>query len=99
MTGTPDNRIFAPEVMGYIDFILKAKTVGLTLSEMRRVIEVAHHGANPCPRDALLADVLLRSITGFRNQAGSLSAFAAHRTSIMHCGSCDLNICDTVSRW
>jgi DNA-binding transcriptional MerR regulator len=35
-------RIFAPEVMCYIDFILKAKTVGLTLSEMRRVIEVAH---------------------------------------------------------
>ena len=42
-------RIFAPEVMRYIDFILKAKTVGLTLSEMRRVIEVAHDGANPCP--------------------------------------------------
>ena len=35
--------------MRYIDFILKAKTVGLTLSEMRRVIEVAHDGANPCP--------------------------------------------------
>jgi hypothetical protein len=33
--------------MRYIDFILKAKTVGLTLSEMRRVIEVAHDGANP----------------------------------------------------
>jgi DNA-binding transcriptional MerR regulator len=42
-------RIFAPEVMRYIDFILKAKTVGLTLSEMRRVIEVAHDGANLCP--------------------------------------------------
>lgn len=42
-------RIFAPEVMRYIDFIRKAKTVGLTLSEMRRVIEVAHDGANPCP--------------------------------------------------
>jgi DNA-binding transcriptional MerR regulator len=42
-------RIFAPEVMRYIDFILKAKTVGLTLSEMKRVIEVAHDGKNPCP--------------------------------------------------
>jgi len=42
-------RIFAPEVIRYIDFILKAKTLGLTLSEMRRVIEIAHDGGNPCP--------------------------------------------------
>jgi hypothetical protein len=28
-------RIFAPEVMRYIDFILKAKTVGLTLSGVK----------------------------------------------------------------
>lgn len=42
-------RVFAPEVMRYIDFILKAKTVGLTLSEMKRAIELAEHGENPCP--------------------------------------------------
>ena len=42
-------RIFAPDVMRYIDFILKAKTVGLTLAEMKRVIELAHDGGNPCP--------------------------------------------------
>ncbi len=42
-------RVFAPEVMRYIDFILKAKTVGLTLSEMKRAIELAANGENPCP--------------------------------------------------
>ena len=42
-------RVFAPEVTHYIDFILKAKSVCLTLSEMKRVIELAHHGKNPCP--------------------------------------------------
>jgi DNA-binding transcriptional MerR regulator len=42
-------RIFDPAVMRYIDFILKAKTVGLTLSEMKRVIELANDGGNPCP--------------------------------------------------
>lgn len=42
-------RLFAPEVMRYIDFILKAKTVGLTLSEMKRIIELTRHGENPCP--------------------------------------------------
>lgn len=42
-------RIFTPEVNRYIDFILKAKSVGLSLSEMRRVIKAAHSGVNPCP--------------------------------------------------
>src|SRR5437660_7414906 len=42
-------RIFAPVVVDYIDFILKAKSVGLTLSEMKRVVKLAHDGKNPCP--------------------------------------------------
>ncbi len=36
-------------VVHYIDFILKAKSVGLTLSEMKRVVKLAHDGKNPCP--------------------------------------------------
>ena len=43
------HRIFGAEANHYIDFILKAKTVGLTLSEMKRVIEFARQGKNPCP--------------------------------------------------
>jgi len=43
-------RIFGAEANHYIDFILKAKSVGLTLSEMKRVIEYARQGKNPCPK-------------------------------------------------
>jgi DNA-binding transcriptional MerR regulator len=42
-------RIFAAEANHYIEFILKAKSVGLTLSEMKRVLEFARQGKNPCP--------------------------------------------------
>jgi len=42
-------RIFGAEANHYIDFILKTKSVGLTLSEMKRVIEFARQGKNPCP--------------------------------------------------
>jgi DNA-binding transcriptional MerR regulator len=39
-------RIFAPDVIHYIDFILKARSVGLTLAEMKRVVMLAHDGTN-----------------------------------------------------
>ena len=42
-------RIFTPEVIHYIDFILKARSVGLTLAEMKRVVMLAQDGTNPCP--------------------------------------------------
>jgi len=42
-------RIFGADANHYIEFILKAKSVGLTLSEMKRVIEFARQGKNPCP--------------------------------------------------
>jgi hypothetical protein len=41
-------RIFAPEVIHYIDFILKARSVGLTLAEMKRVVMLAQDGTNAC---------------------------------------------------
>lgn len=43
-------RVFSPEAIHYTDFILKAKSVGLTLSEMKRVIVLSHNGRNPCPQ-------------------------------------------------
>ncbi len=42
-------RIFAADTDHYVEFILKAKSVGLTLSEMRQVLEMARQGENPCP--------------------------------------------------
>jgi MerR family transcriptional regulator, copper efflux regulator len=42
-------RIFGAEANRYIEFILKAKSVGLTLSEMKQVLDFARQGKNPCP--------------------------------------------------
>jgi MerR family copper efflux transcriptional regulator len=42
-------RIFGTEAGHYVEFILKAKSVGLTLSEMKRVLDFARQGKNPCP--------------------------------------------------
>jgi MerR family copper efflux transcriptional regulator len=43
------HRIFVADANRYIEFIRKAKSVGLTLSEMKRVIEFARQGKSPCP--------------------------------------------------
>ena len=43
-------RVFDPQVGHYIDFIQRAKTVGLTLKETKRLLELAHKGHNPCPQ-------------------------------------------------
>jgi DNA-binding transcriptional MerR regulator len=43
-------RVFDPKVVHYINFIQKSKTVGLTLSEAKRVLEFARKGKNPCPQ-------------------------------------------------
>lgn len=42
-------RLFGPEAERYVEFVRKSKSVGLTLKEMRRVLELARRGENPCP--------------------------------------------------
>jgi DNA-binding transcriptional MerR regulator len=43
-------RVFDPQATHYVDFIQKAKTVGLTLKEAKRLLELARRGKNPCPQ-------------------------------------------------
>jgi DNA-binding transcriptional MerR regulator len=43
-------RVFDPQITQYIEFIQKAKTVGLTLKEAKRLMELARKGKNPCPQ-------------------------------------------------
>lgn len=42
-------RVFDPKVVQYIEFIQKSKMVGFTLSEAKRVLDLAGKGKNPCP--------------------------------------------------
>jgi DNA-binding transcriptional MerR regulator len=43
-------RVFDPQATHYVDFIQKAKTVGLTLKEAKQLLELARRGKNPCPQ-------------------------------------------------
>lgn len=103
-------RVFAPEVMRYIDFILKAKTVGLTLSEMKRVIELARDGGNPCPEVMQWLDVkdkaldrqidslrsLRRRLRRFRHLCSTNDVLACMRERKLCCLIEDLpNACQT----
>ena len=45
-------RLFGPESVHYVEFIQKAKSIGLTLSEIGKVLELARRGRNPCPEVA-----------------------------------------------
>ena len=48
--------MFDPQIARRIAFIQKAKTVGLTLKEMTRLLELARKGKNPCPEVVKWAD-------------------------------------------
>jgi DNA-binding transcriptional MerR regulator len=42
-------RVFASEVLQYVEFVRESKAMGLSLRQMQRVLEVARTGRNPCP--------------------------------------------------
>ena len=42
-------RLFDPDAARYVEFIQKSKSVGLSLSEIAKVLRVARNGGNPCP--------------------------------------------------
>jgi DNA-binding transcriptional MerR regulator len=42
--------VFDPQVLHHISFVQKSKTVGLTLREIKRVLETVRRGKNPCPQ-------------------------------------------------
>ncbi len=42
-------RVFPPEAIDYVRFVRKSKGLGLSLQQMKRVLEMARHGRSPCP--------------------------------------------------
>lgn len=46
---TSGYRLFGPDAAQYVEFIQKAKSIGLTLSEIRTVLALSRAGRNPCP--------------------------------------------------
>ena len=84
-------RVFDPKVVPYINFIQKSKTVGLTLSEAKRVLELARKGKNPCPEVVKWIDGKAAQV---EEQIGSLKALQKRLKEFRHiCSSTSVLTC------
>lgn len=64
-------RLFGPESVQYVAFIQKSKSIGLTLAEATRVLELARNGRSPCPE---VVEWLGQKAESLRQQIKLLSA-------------------------
>jgi DNA-binding transcriptional MerR regulator len=55
-------RLFGQEAAQYVAFVQKCKYIGLTLAEMRRLLELAESGRNPCPEVVRWAEKKLKTV-------------------------------------
>lgn len=55
-------RLFDHKALHYVQFIQKCKSVGLTLAEMKRLLEMTRKGQNPCPEVIRWADEKARTV-------------------------------------
>ncbi|KQH76231.1 MerR family transcriptional regulator [Mycobacterium gordonae] len=55
-------RLFTEADIKILDFIRRAKTLGLTLSEIKNILELQRQGAVPCQRVTELLDAHIRDI-------------------------------------
>ena len=92
-------RVFDAKITHYIDFVQKAKTVGLTLKETKRLLELARRGKNPCPHVVKWADekaiavkqqiralkVLQRRLSMFRRICATSSVMTCFQPGEMCC--------------
>ena len=92
-------RVFDPQTAHYIDFIQKSKTVGLTLKEVRRLLELARKGKNPCPQVVKWADekaitveeqirtlrALQKRLKDFRNTCSTSAVMTCFRQGELCC--------------
>ena len=55
-------RLYSPETIRRVQFIKKARAVGLTLEETKQILDLKDHGRAPCHRVVKLADKHLQEI-------------------------------------
>lgn len=55
-------RVFTADDLGVLRFIRRAKALGLTLSEIKNILELQRGGAAPCDRVTELLDAHVREI-------------------------------------
>jgi MerR family Zn(II)-responsive transcriptional regulator of zntA len=67
-------RLYAPEALGQVRFIRRAKRMGLTLDEVASLVAIAKQGASESLREQL-DQILARKIRETDNQIKSLTRF------------------------
>lgn len=90
-------RLFTPEAARHVHFILKCKSVGLTLREMKQLLEMARDGRNPCPavmqwidNKARLVEQQLQSLRAMQRR---LAQFRRAGSSVTSCAKEDELCC------
>lgn len=80
-------RLYTPELVGRVGFIKKAQALGLTLVEIKAILQLAEQGACPCGHvQAALAEKLtevdrrLRELRTFRRELAALIERSAELT-------------------
>src|SRR6266704_2785409 len=61
-------RLYSPEAIRRVQFIKKARAVGLTLEETKQILDLKDHGRAPCHRVAELGEKHLQEIEARLNQ-------------------------------
>jgi DNA-binding transcriptional MerR regulator len=57
-------RLFGNDALRYVEFVRKSKEMGLSLREMKRVLELARKGQSPCPEVERLVEQKLECSKG-----------------------------------
>src|SRR5207249_11512469 len=55
-------RLYSPETIRRVQFIKKARAVGLTLEDTKQILDLKDHGRAPCQRVVKLADKQLQEM-------------------------------------
>ena len=96
-------RLYSIEAVKRVQFIKKAQAIGLTLEEIKDVLDLKDHGKSPCRRVAEVAaerleeiDAELRRLRAFRRSLVAVLPQWQHDTAVER--RCAGEFCDLIER-
>jgi DNA-binding transcriptional MerR regulator len=96
-------RLYSPEAVRRVRFVKKAQALGLTLDEVKRILDLKDHGREPCRQVAEFGEKHLQEIDGRLTQLRayrralreSVSIWRKENASERHCAG---EFCDLIER-
>jgi len=96
-------RLYSPEAIRRVRFTKKAQALGLTLDEIKRILDLKDHGREPCRQVAEFGEKHLQEIEARLTQlrayrralAQAVSAWPKKKLSERHCAG---EFCDLIER-